>query len=136
MSTPGGVDQELPFILLLFSLGNATFGIDIEQLAAISVYRGEEGDDLCWLHRVLGYEEPPPCRAPRILSVKGNGPGELRPYRLVINAPDDVREFDWRDIRLFPALLEPFISSRGLWGVLPVDGTMVLLLDCHRLNAA
>lgn len=122
-------------MLLRFSLGKATFGIDIEQLAAISAYQGEEGEDLRWLHRTLGYAEAPAYRAPRILSVKNDGANSPRPYRLVIEEPEDVREFDWRQIRPFPALLEPFLHPRGLWGVLPFDGTMILLLDCHRLTA-
>lgn len=134
MSAPGAVDQPPPLTLLHFFLGGAAFGVDIEQLAAIGVYRGEEDDDLYWLHRALGYETPPPYRAPRILSIKDNGAGELKPYRLIIEAPEDVREFDWRQIRPVPPLLAPRLNARGLWGVLPLAGTMILLLDCQRLN--
>lgn len=134
MNPPEELGPESPLLLLRFTLGRATFGVDIEQLATISVYGGEVGDDLCWLHRELGYRAAPPYRDPRILSVKGDKAKGLRSYRLITEAPEEVREFDWRDIRPFPPLLEPCLGSRGLWGVLPFDNAMILLLDCHRLN--
>lgn len=125
--------QAQPLQLLCFSLGPALFGIDLEQLARISVYRGEEGEDLFWLHRLWAYPAPPVYADPRILAVKGEASRDGRPYRLVIDAPREVLEIDWRKIRPLPPLLAPQLLPRGLWGVLPLAESLLLLLDCRRL---
>lgn len=120
--------------LLLFSFNNAWFGIDIEQLAAITPYREDEGDDSVSLERIFG-GRPPSYREPRIISVKGDGAGKIPPYRLLIEAPEDIRNVDWREVRPLPPLLEPLLRRRGVWGVLPLDERLILLLDCHRMIA-
>ncbi len=119
--------------LLLFSFNNAWFGIDIEQLAAITPYRDDEDDDLVSLERIFG-GQPRSYREPRVISVKGDGAGKMPPYRLLIEAPEDIRNVDWRDVRPLPSLLEPFIRRLGVWGVLPLDERLILLLDCHRID--
>jgi chemotaxis signal transduction protein len=46
---------------------------------------------------------------------------------------EDIAECDRNDIRLFPELLEPVALRNGMWGILPRDGRMVLLVDFQRL---
>lgn len=119
--------------LLLFSFNNAWFGIDIEQLASISPYQDDDGDDLISMEQLFG-GKPRSYREPRIISVKGDGAGKMPPYRLLIEAPEDIRNVDWRDIRPLPPLLEPLIRRQGVWGVLPLAERLILLLDCHRID--
>lgn len=122
-----GEKQLASINLLFFSVGGIHFGIDAEQVAGIAVYDGEQADDLFWFHEELKYGDTVATYAsPTVITIRTGGG---RSYRVIIDSMEDIAEFSQDDIRLFPELLEPFAMRRGLWGILPVNGIMVLLLD-------
>jgi len=127
MSGPG----ESPLHLLLFSVGGVRFGVDLEQVSAMSAYGGEQGEDLFWFHEEMAYgEEPVPYGSPTVIAIRT---GDERPYRVIIDSMEDIASFSLHRIRLLPALVEPLALRRGIWGVLPRDGDLVLLVDFRRL---
>ena len=116
--------------LLLFSVGGVHFGADAGQVAGIAVYDGEQADDLFWFHEEFEYGDAAlTYSSPTVVTIRTTG---VPSYRLIIDSMEDIAEFSQNDIRLFPALLEPFAIRRGLWGVLPRNGIMVLLVDFQR----
>lgn len=117
--------------LLLFSVCGVHFGVDAEQVAGISVYDGEQSDDLFWFHEELEYGDPAaPYFSPMVVTIRTGGEQSCR---VIIDSMEDIAEFSLNDIRLFPALLEPFSLRRGLWGILPQNGRMIVLVDFKRL---
>ena len=125
-----GEKQLASINLLLFSVGGVHFGIDAEQVAGIGAYDGDQAEDLFWFHEELEYGDAAVSYAsPTIVTIRTGG---VQSYRVIIDSMEDIAEFSQDDIRLFPELLEPFAMRRGLWGILPVKGIMVLLLDFQR----
>jgi chemotaxis signal transduction protein len=117
--------------LLLFSVGGVHFGADAGQVVEIAVYGGEQADDLFWFHKELEYGDVAPTYfSPTVVTIRTGG---VQPYRVIIDSMEDVAGFLQNDIRLFPALLEPFALKRGMWGILLLHGRMVLLVDFIRL---
>ncbi len=113
--------------LLLFSVGGAHFGVDAGQVTGIAVYEGEQADDLFWFHTEMGYEDNSVTyNSPTIVTIRT---GKGSPYRMIIDSMEDIAEFNLNDIRIFPAILEPFVIRKGLWGILSRNGIMVLLVD-------
>lgn len=120
-----------PMNLFLFSVGGVHFAVDAEQATGVVPYAGEEADDLFWAHEELGFgARPVSYRSPKIVTVKAP---EGESYRVVIDAMEDIAEFDRNDIHPFPELLEPAALRNGMWGVLVRDEHMVLLVDFLRL---
>lgn len=117
--------------LLLFSVGGVFFGIDADQIAEISAYKGEQAEDLFWFHEEIGYgDKTVTYNTPTIVTV---GAGNDSSYRLVIDSMEDITEFGNNEIRLLPALLESLALRKGVWGVLPRAGKIILLLDIKIL---
>ncbi len=117
--------------LLLFSACGVHFGIDAAQVAGIANYDGEQSDDLFWFHDELGFGAGNSVYfSPTVVTIRTD---DIRPYRVIIDTMEDIAEFSQNDISLFPALLEPFTIRRGVWGILPRNGRMVLLVDFIRL---
>lgn len=113
--------------LLLFAVGGVSFGVDADQVAEIATYHGETADDLFWFHEEMGYgSKVVTYHAPTIITIRTGGASSCR---VIIDSMEDIAEFSHNELTLFPALLEPFVLRRGLWGILPRRGSMVLLLD-------
>lgn len=117
--------------LFLFSVGGIHFAIDAEQAVAMTPYAGEEAGDLFWFHEEIGFgDESITYDSPTIVTIRTR---DAHPYRVVIDSMEDIAEFRQNDIRLFPELLEPFTLRNGMWGILPRNGHLVLLVDILRL---
>jgi len=117
--------------LLLFSVRGVHFGIDAEQALETAAYDGEGADDLLWFHEELEFAMTSAVyAAPTIITVGTRGG---RQYRVIIDAMEDIAEYSWQDIRPFPAIMEPFTMRNGIWGILPRNGRMTLLVDFIRL---
>ena len=120
--------------LLLFSVGGVCFGIEADQVEEMAAYCAEEENNLFRLHEVLDYgTDSITYSSPTILTIRTGG---SRNFRLIIDSMENIAEFSQNDIRPFPALLEPFALRKGMWGILLLDGKMVLLLDFQRLARA
>ena len=127
MHAPGALRIDL----LLFSVCGVHFGADAGQVAGITVYDGEQSDDLFWFHEELGYgDKTDTYHSPVIVTIRT---GDEVSYRVIIDSMEEIAEFSQDDISLFPTLLEPFALQKGMWGILARHGSMVLLLDFHRL---
>jgi chemotaxis signal transduction protein len=117
--------------LLLFSVGEVFFGIDADQVSEITAYNGDKSDDLFWFHEEMGYgDKTIRYYSPTVVTIKTE---EGLPYRVIIDSLENISEFSPDDIRLFPALLEPFVLRSGIWGILSRNGNTILLLDFIRL---
>lgn len=112
--------------LLFFSAGEVDFCVDTEQLESMLAYFGEESDDLVWLHEELGVVPAAIGRNPVVFKIKT---GDGASYRVITDRMTDIVATDCRDIRPMPPLIELFALKKGLWGVLPRDGRLVLVID-------
>ena len=119
--------------LLLFSVQGVRFGIEAEQALETALYRGEEAEDLFWLHELLQYRSPvPPYLAPAVVTV-GARQGARR--RVIIDSMEEIAEYAISDMRPLPAACEKLCLRNGIWGVLPRQGELTLLLDLLALFA-
>lgn len=117
--------------LLLFSVSGVHFAVDTDQVAEIGAYAGKQADDLFWFHEELEYGAAAVRYAsPTVVSIRT---GDQQSYRVIIDAMEDVAEYSLNDIQLFPAVLEPYVVRRGLWGILHCNGALVLLVDFQLL---
>lgn len=116
--------------LFLFSVGGVHFAVDAEQAVGMVSYAGEEAPDLFWAHEELGFGSPVSYQSPMVVTVRTP---DGRPYRVIIDAMEDIAEFDRNEIKLFPELVEFAALRNGMWGVLVRDEHMVLLVDFQRL---
>lgn len=125
-------ESDIRIDLLLFSVCGVYFGADAGQVTGIAAYDGEQADDLFWFHELLEYGDAA-CTyfSPTVITVRTGG---VPSYRVIIDKMEDIVDFSQNDIRLFPELLEPFTLRNGMWGILPRDECMVLLVDFKRLS--
>lgn len=122
-----------PLNLLLFSVGDILFGIDADQVVRISAYQNETDDDLFWFHQEMGYgKKTVEYRSSTVITTRT----KAGHYRVIIDSMEDIAEFNSDEISPLPTLLEQFALRRGIWGVLPRNGRMILLLDIDRLLRA
>ena len=127
MSNIGGTRLNL----LLFSVSGVHFAVDADQVAEIADYDGEPTDDLFWFHEELAYgAQTAGYISPTVITVRTD---DTPLYRVIIDAMEDIAEFNLDDFQLFPPLLEPFVKRSGLWGILPRNGVLVLLVNFQHL---
>jgi len=124
----GGAAQHLD--LLLFSVEGVYFGIDAEQVLQTAACNGED-DDLLWIHEVLDFRTTSVVYLTPTIITAGTRGG--RRYRVVIDAMEDITQCSLNDLRPLPPVLEPFAMRKGIWGILPRNGRMTLLLDLMSL---
>ena len=130
---PSGQDDPRSRVqLLLFTLGQVGFGVLASQVEALREYRELEAESgsVCWFHTRLGFPEPPGYRAPTAARVS-QGPSSS--IWLVLDAIEELLDVPLDAIRPFPQLVEPFSLRRGLWGVLPSQDRLVLLVDLQQM---
>lgn len=117
--------------LLLFSVSGVHFAVDADQVAEIAEYDGEPSDDLFWFHEELAFgTQTASYISPIVITIRTE---DTPPYRVIIDAMEDIAEFNLDDFQLFPPLLEPLVKRSGLWGILPRNGMLVLLVDFQHL---
>ncbi len=110
--------------LLLFSVGGVYFGVDADQVDAMTAYQGEMQENTPWFHEVMGYgNQTVTYKCPTVITVK------TADYQMIIDSMEDIAEFSADDIRLLPPIVESFAVKRGIWGVLLRRKRMTLLLD-------
>jgi hypothetical protein len=117
--------------LFLFSVGGVHFGADAAQIAGMAPLTGDDGDKPAWLHEVLEFgARPVTYREPVILDV---GTVDDSRWRVVVDAVEDITSACPYEIHPLPAPVESHALRKGLWGVLPRGGRMILLLDFRLL---
>ena len=128
---PAGTGRDLR--LLVFRLGALQFGVPAEQVAGLRGYGEAGAEPAVWFHALLGFPEAPRYRAPTAALVSRMG---RSPAWVVLDAIDDLLEVELDAVRPFPALAEAHALRRGMWGILPGQGRMVLLVDLDQLLEA
>ena len=112
--------------LLLFSLEGVRFGVEAGQVLATAAYDGELGEDLFWLHERIGFGAPAVYRVPTVITVGVRGGAQRR---VIIDGIEEIADFAIEELRPLPAAVEPFCLRRGMWGVIPRQSGVILLLD-------
>lgn len=131
MSSPGAQGDELLLNLLLFSVDGVSYGVDVEQIDAMTGYSADGAEDLFWFHRLPGFAAGTVrYQAPTVLDIKTDKPESLR---VIIDHMEDIVECAWNSIVPLPALLEPYLFRCGIWGVVQRHGVPVLLMDFQRI---
>lgn len=119
--------------MLMFAVGGVRFAIDADQVAEIADYQCGRDPDLLWFHEELGYgAKAVEYQSPAVLSIRC----KAEPYRVIVDALEDIAAFSTNELRVLPNLLEPFALRRGVWGVLLRNNKIILLLDFMRLQRA
>ncbi len=117
--------------LLRFSVAGICFGVDADQVTAISAYRDATDEDLVWFHEPMGFgTRTVEYRRPNVITVRSRDGLD----RVVIDSMEDIAELSQSGIRPLPAVLEPFALQRGIWGVLVRQDSMTLLLYFMRIS--
>jgi len=115
--------QELQ--LLLFSLGNARYGIDIEQIAALTAANANPSAiSLAELLSSIAFADSIYSKQ---LFIKQN-----LQTPILINEPDEVASFSIADIRILPDILAISAARKGVWGLLPQGHDIIILLDLYK----
>ncbi|MFP5223158.1 MAG: hypothetical protein ACLGSA_12785 [Acidobacteriota bacterium] len=129
-----GTDRQgslFPLSVLLFRVGRGHYCASADQVASTAAYRpGDQDGALLWFHREMGCRAVPPPVAPVVASLRG-GSGECR--RMVIGDLEDLVEISADEVRLLPPTVAPYVLRKGLWGVLPRQGRLYMLVDLNRL---
>lgn len=126
MNDSGLDDDGFKLNLLFFSAGEVDFCADIDQIESMSAYFGEKSDEFVRLHQELGLVAPARDRNRVVFKIKT---GEGRSYQVIADRMTDIVATDYCDIRPMPPLIELFALKKGIWGVLPRDGRLVMVID-------
>jgi chemotaxis signal transduction protein len=118
--------------LLLFSAGGVRFGVDAAQIAGTAAVTGDDAEKPAWLHELLEFgDRQVVYREPVILEVGTDGAGR---WRVVVDAMEDIITVAVHEILPLPPPVELHVLGKGLWGVLPRGGMMILLMDFRLLQ--
>jgi hypothetical protein len=127
MSTTGGMGEDNCLNLLLFSTCGVPFGVDAAQIAGTAPLEGDDGWKPLWLHEVLEFgDRPVTYREPVILNVRTVDDAQ---WRVVVDALEEITLTGPDEILPLPSTVESHALRKGLWGVLPRGGHMILLMD-------
>jgi len=111
--------------LLIFSLGNSRYGIDIDQVAYLmNVDATESAISFEQLMAVGSLAE---CKYSKILVIK-----HRMGIPILIQEPDEVVTFSVWDICSLPEVLTVSAANKGVWGLLPQEQGIIILIDFYK----
>lgn len=111
--------------LLIVSIGNSRYGIDIDQIAYLmNINAAESTVSFEQLMSVGSFVE---CNYSKMLIIKG----EIR-IPILISEPDEVVTVSVGDIRRLPDILMVASEKKGVWGVLPQAHGIIILIDFYK----
>ena len=120
-------EGDISLDILLFKVSGVHFGVDAGQVSGIADYEGEKSDDLFWFNEELEYSDATEVYfLPSVVTIRTEC---AQSYRVIVDGIEDVAEFSLNDIKLFPDLIHSFALRKGLWGILPRNGVLVMLVD-------
>jgi chemotaxis signal transduction protein len=123
--------SETSLRLLVFTVGGVSLAADAEQICSMLAYDRDTSCDITSrLHEMLSFgTREVVYRSPEILTVKW----QETIHRIVVDQPENIITIAMNRIQPLPALVEPFFQKKGLWGVVTLDGRIILLIDFHKL---
>jgi len=131
VNASGVKTTSFPLEVLLFRVGNAHFGVPATQVASTTTYRPGDGEEEpLWFHLKAGCRPGAATEVPVVADLRA-GDGGFQ--RMVIGAMEDIVAVEAEDVRPMPALVEPYAMRLGMWGVLPREGRIYILVDLNRL---
>jgi chemotaxis signal transduction protein len=131
VNAPGVKTTSFPLEVLLFRVGSGHFGVPATQVASTTVYRPGDGDDEpLWFHLKAGCR-PGPATEVSVVADLRDGDGGFQ--RMVIGAMEDIVAVEVEDVRPMPAVVERYARRLGMWGVLPREGRIYILVDLNCL---
>ncbi|MBK5275138.1 MAG: chemotaxis protein CheW [Desulfuromonadales bacterium] len=118
--------------LVVFTVGDVSFGADAEQITAMSDYSPdtETGDVVLLAERLVCRGQARDISPATILVVKGNNCF----CRVAVDRVEEIIEIGNNVIRPLPTLIQPFTVGSGIWGVVSRDKKMILLIDLKRVK--
>ena len=117
--------------LLLFSAGGVRFGVDAAQIAGTAAVTNDDAAKPAWMHELLEFGDRPVVYREPVILVLGTGGAGRR--RVVVDAMEDIITVPVDEILPLPPPVESHVLGKGLWGVLPKGGRMILLMDFRLL---
>ncbi len=131
--TGAGTDiREAVLQLVVFSTAGVSFGADAEQIAAIREHVPDAGEDPSrFLDEVLPSGGALRSSRSAILEVRAGD--ALHP--VAVDRIEEIVEVGIGAIRPLPPLVARFVRDKGVWGVVPRGGKMLVLIDFEKVPA-
>jgi len=111
--------------LLIISLGDRCYGIDIDQIAYLTNF--EPTETAVDLEQLLAAGPFANCHYSRMLLIK-----QKLQTPILINEPDEVTTCKVGDIRKLPDILTAAAGNKGVWGLLPQENNLIILIDFYK----
>ncbi len=118
--------------LLTFSIGGVKMAVDTAQVSEMLKieHAADKGINICRIPekihfcvQLIGYSDP------HVVVIKDVG----EPYGVLIDLPEDIVRVSIDDIHTLPQALALSSTSKAIWGALPKDDNVILLLDLYKL---
>ncbi|WP_027360193.1 hypothetical protein [Desulforegula conservatrix] len=119
--------QSRTITLLLFSAGGIYFGAPAEQISKTVKTTVQNVDTL----RNLPWEISPEKDEQVSLIVHTSDDEE---FRVSIDDIEEIAAVGLNEISPFPAFIEPFLLSKGIWGVLSRNGRLFFMVNFDRIS--
>ena len=111
--------------LLILSIGSRRYGIDIEQIACLM--NVDHAESAVGFEQLLASDSSGECNYKKMLKVKGK-----MEVPILISEPDEVTMVSIGDICRLPEILMVTAGKKGVWGLLPQEHGMIILIDFYK----
>lgn len=111
--------------LLIISLGDNRYGIDIDQIAYLTNFDTTESS--VGFEQLLAADPVMNCPYSKMLLIK-----QQLQMPILIPEPDEVTTFQVSDIHKLPAILTVASGNKGIWGLLPQKSSVIVLIDFYK----
>lgn len=111
--------------LLIVSLGGRRYGIDIDQIAYLKNFVPTES--AVGFEQLLATGPVANCHYSKMLLIK-----QKLQTPILINEPDEVAACKVSAIRKLPDILTVAAGNKGVWGLLPQESHLIILIDFYK----
>ncbi|CQR70728.1 hypothetical protein [Sporomusa ovata] len=111
--------------LLIISLGDRRYGIDIDQIAYLTNF--DPTESAVGFDQLLTATSFANCHYSKMLLIK-----QKLQTPILINEPDEVATCKVSDIRKLPDILTVAAGNKGVWGLLPQENNLIILIDFYK----
>lgn len=111
--------------LLIVSLGDRCYGIDIDQIAYLTNF--DPTASAVGFEQLLTAGPAKNCHYSKMLLIK-----QQLQTPILINEPDEVATCKVSAIRKLPDILTVAAGNKGVWGLLPQENNLIILIDFYK----